>query len=81
MPKVYEFSAFPERIGVVVGKDEEISEAVTRALVSWARSIITEYNKQAYLSKGTLRLVKGFPDDNTGWDDAMEFAEDLETYY
>lgn len=80
MPIVYKFSGFPRQIGFVVGEDEPIYEAVNEALESWSKDQVTEHNLQAYLSSGQIEQVKEFPDTDKGWDEAVEFTDDLEKY-
>ena len=45
MPRVYEFSEFPSRIGFIVGKDES-----NRALAEYFQNTVTKHNLDAYLS-------------------------------
>ena len=80
MPKVYEFSEFPSRIGFIVKDESEIPEVVSDAIADWGKNLVTVHNVKAYFDTGKIRLVKDFPDTKEGWDKAFELAFDLEEY-
>jgi len=80
MPKVYEFSGFPRRMGILVGRDESLSKAAKEALISFGGDEVTEHNVGAYLSSGQLKLAREFPDTDEGWDEAFDYAYNLLEY-